>query len=77
MTINERHDKTLKELEKRYLGKYIYDKEDNEYKKIIGVNVDYDITKQYMNRVNDEDGTIWFINELDGIVYDSKDNRHD
>ena len=56
----DEHSKILKELEEKWLGNKTPD--DSE---IIEIYVDYRKTHQHMNRVSDEYGNIFFINELE------------
>lgn len=56
---NEEHEKIIKELKGKYLDKLTPDNT-----KIVDVRVDYRKDKQYMNRVEDEYGNIYFISEL-------------
>lgn len=63
----EEHIEMVKQLEKKYLGKKTPDNTE-----IIGVEVDYRKDHQYMNRVEDEYGNIWFIEELEKGVENEK-----
>lgn len=56
----EEHIEIVKQLEKKYLGKKTPDNTE-----IIGVDVDFRKDHQYMNRVFDEYGNYFFINELE------------
>lgn len=56
----EEHIEIVKQLEKKYLGKKTPDDTT-----IIAIEVDYRKDHQYMNRVQDEYGNMFFINELE------------
>lgn len=56
----EEHDDILIELELKWLGKKTPDGDE-----IVSVMVDYRKDHQFMNRVEDEYGNIWFISELE------------
>lgn len=60
----EEHKKIVNELSRVYVGKYTPDNT-----KIVCVYVDYRKENQIMNRVEDELGNIWFLEEL-GESYD-------
>lgn len=64
------HTMILKTLEMRWLGKKTPD--DTE---IIAVYVDYRKDHQHMNRVEDEYGNIYFINELESRSKDGQSNN--
>lgn len=64
----EEHIEIVKQLEKQYLGKKTPD--DTE---IVAVEVDYRKDHQYMNRVQDEYGNMFFINELENGDSNVKD----
>ena len=55
----QEHQKIVDELSKLYVGKFTHDNT-----KIVCVYVDYRKENQCMNRVEDEFGNIWFIEEL-------------
>ena len=56
----EKHNRIVKELENKWKGKLTH-----EGTEILDVYVDYREDHQYMNRVMDEYGTIYFIEELE------------
>ena len=59
------HSNKVAELESIYLGKYL--KDGNEFVKIMGVFVDYRDECQHMNRVGDEYGNIYFIDNIEEV----------
>lgn len=67
----EEHQKNVKKMESKYMGKAVFN--DEEYLTIIGVNVDYRKSRQDMNRLIADDGSVWFISDLNGgVLYDNK-----
>lgn len=51
-------------LKKKYVGKFIYNKEDDNFDKIVDVYVDFRKDAQHMNRVVTEYGNVHFLTEL-------------
>lgn len=58
------HKEIENKLKAKYVGKFIWDKENKEFDKIVGVYVDYREEAQHMNRVVTEYGNHYFISEL-------------
>lgn len=64
----EEREKKVKDLSDKWVGKLTPDESI-----ITCVHVDYRLDHQYMNRVEDEYGNIWFIEELEK----GEDNEED
>ena len=58
------HKEIENKLKAKYVGKFIWDKENKEFGKIVDVYVDYREEAQHMNRVATEYGNHYFISEL-------------
>ena len=58
------HKEIENKLKAKYVGKFIWDKENKEFDEIVDVYVDYREEAQYMNRVVTEYGNHYFISEL-------------
>ena len=58
------HKEIENKLKAKYVGKFIWDKENKEFDKIVDVYVDYREEAQHMNRVVTEYGNHYFISEL-------------
>lgn len=56
-------------LKKKYVGKFIYNKEDDNFDKIVDVYVDFRKDAQHMNRVVTEYGNVYFLTELSKEAY--------
>ena len=59
----EEHERIVKELGERYVGKYIKEP-DGEFVRISNINVDYRKTAQHMNRVEDEYGNMHYLDDI-------------
>ena len=58
------HKEIENKLKAKYVGKFIWDKENKEFDEIVDVYVDYREEAQHMNRVVTEYGNHYFISEL-------------
>lgn len=58
------HKEIENKLKEKYVGKFIWDKENKEFDEIVDVYVDYREEAQHMNRVVTEYGNHYFISEL-------------
>lgn len=58
------HKEIENKLKTKYVGKFIWDKENKEFDEIVDVYVDYREEAQHMNRVVAEYGNHYFISEL-------------
>lgn len=58
------HKQIENKLKAKYVGKFIWDKENKEFDEIVDVYVDYREEAQHMNRVVTEYGNHYFISEL-------------
>ena len=59
-----KHKEIENKLKAKYVGKFIWDKENKEFDEIVDVYVDYREEAQHMNRVVTEYGNHYFISEL-------------
>lgn len=58
------HKEIENKLKAKYVGKFIWNKENKEFDEIVDVYVDYREEAQHMNRVVTEYGNHYFISEL-------------
>ena len=58
------HKEIENKLKAKYVGKFIWDKENKEFDEIVDVYVDYREEAQHMNRVVTEYGNHYLISEL-------------
>lgn len=58
------HKEIENKLKAKYVGKFIWDKENKEFDEIVDVYVDYREEAQHMNRVVTEYGNHYFMTEL-------------
>lgn len=58
------HKEIENKLKAKYVGKFVWDKENKEFDEIVDVYVDYREEAQHMNRVVTEYGNHYFISEL-------------
>ena len=58
------HKEIENKLKAKYVGKFIWDKENKEFDEIVDVYVDYREEAQHMNRVVTEYGNHYFISKL-------------
>lgn len=61
---DKEHTEIVNELKEKYVGKYICVDNDEKHQ-IRDVYVDYRKDHQFMNRVVDEYGNVWFISSLE------------
>lgn len=72
----EEHTKILNELYEKYIGKKIIVEDEDEPLEVIVVHVDYRKDRQDMNRVEDEYGGIWRLDEIKEVISNENKSRN-